>query len=176
MRITSSFTAFITYTSVFRPERRRRLLSLVQLYGEGNNTILGQRSDAAHRTFQLLAAYLDYRLAAGGNTVAVRVGYLTLYLEVAQIGDDGNLRTFRHLRTDLVVYVSEDCLAGRADLRIVQRAFRFGKRLPEDAGSPAPAPDIRHPALPSRWRTAASTVRIPAPPRCNSALPDALCR
>jgi hypothetical protein len=27
MRITSSFTAFITYTSVFRPERRRRLLS-----------------------------------------------------------------------------------------------------------------------------------------------------
>ena len=52
---------------------------------------------------------------------------------MAQIGDDGNLRTFRHLRTDLVVYVSEDCLAGRADLRIVQRAFRFGKRFSEDA-------------------------------------------
>ena len=52
---------------------------------------------------------------------------------MAQIGDDGNLRAFRHLCADLVVYVSEDCLAGRADLRIVQRAFRFGKRLPEDA-------------------------------------------
>ena len=129
-----SFTAFITYTSVFRPERRRRLLSFVQLYGEGNNTILGQRSDAAltvPSSFSL--PILTIALPPACNTVAVRVGYLALYLEVAQIGDDGNLRTFRHLRADLVVYVSEDCLAGERTCASSSVRFCFGKRFSEDA-------------------------------------------
>ena len=103
------------------------------MYGKGDNAVLGQRSDTADRPFQFLIANLHNGLAAGRYTVAIRIGYLALYFEVAQIGDDGNLRTLRHLRANLVIDVSKDGLTWRTDLRVVQRTFGFGQRLAENA-------------------------------------------
>ena len=109
------------------------MVVLVQLHSERDDPVLRQRRHAAHRSLQFLAAYLHDGTSTGCHTVAIGIGYLTLHLEVAQVGDDGYLATLRHLRAYLVVDVGQDGLARRAHLRIFQRTLGFGQPLAEDA-------------------------------------------
>ena len=66
------------------------------------------------------------------HPVAIGIGDLTLHLEVREIGDDRHPVALRHLRTDLVVHIGQDCLARRANLRILQDTLRLCQTLTED--------------------------------------------
>ena len=103
-----------------------------QLDGEGDDAVLRQRGDVADGALQFVAADLDNGFAAGGDAVAIGVGYLTLDLEMREVGDDGDLGAFAYLGADLVVHVGQDRLAGGADLGIVERALGFGEAFAED--------------------------------------------
>ena len=59
----------------------------------------------------------DFFKLAGAGTVSYT------HLEVAQVGDDGNLGPFRNLGTKLIVDISKDGLPGRTHLLIVERTF-----------------------------------------------------
>ena len=92
---------------------------IIQLYGERDHSVFGQRGYAGNHAFQFLAADFHDGPSAGSHTVAIGIGNLGLHLEVAQVGNDGDLRTLGHLRTHLVIHIGQDGLTRRTDLRIV---------------------------------------------------------
>ena len=71
-------------------------------------------------------------MATWCHPVAIGIGDLTLHLEVREVRNDRHPVALRHLRTDLVVHIGQDCLARRTDLRILQDTLRLCQTLTED--------------------------------------------